>query len=294
MDKPILQKSGSNVYRQTGSDDISTRFVYYGEVVSVDDETDGGRIKVRVDGLDNKTSNDNLPWSYPELTKFFHIYPKVGEVVRVTIENLKYPQRSRFWSGPIISQLHKTKFDGIYTSLSTTNMALVRPDKAPSTFPDADGVYPKKDDVAILGRVNNDIILRRNETYIRTGKHFDNNVLELNTKNPAILSQHFEQNDNDMRSSTVVLSDKIALITHQGRPKFKATELTKEDRDKIFENGHPIARADILVEILDKIRRAILLHIHGYHALPADKNLIITELEKLNFDEILQKNVVTN
>lgn len=294
MDKPILQKSGSNVYKQTGSDDTSVRVVYYGDVVSIDDETDGGRIKVRINGLDNNTSDQNLPWSYPELSKFFHIYPKVGEVVRITIENLRYPQRSRYWSGPIISQLHKTKFDSIYTALSTTNMALVKPDKAPSTFPSAKGVYPQKEDVALLGRVNNDIILRKNETYIRTGKHFDGEVLELNTKNPALISQHYEQHDNDFRSSNVIMGDKIALITHQGRPKFRATELTKEDRDKIFENAHPIARADILVEVLDKIRRAIILHIHGYHGMPSDKNLIITELEKLNFDEILQKNVVTN
>lgn len=293
-DRPLLQRSGSNLYKQVGTESSSSRLIYYGEVITIKDETDGGRIKVRINGLDDNIGNDNLSWCYPELAKFFHVYPKVGEYVRITIENPKYPQRSRFWSGPIISQLHKAGFDSVYTGLSTTNMGLLKPEKAPSTFPNAKGVYPKITDIALLGRVNNDIILRENETYIRTGKHFHEDVLNLNTKNPAIFSQHYEENDNDRRSSTVVLSDKIALITHQGKPKFKATELTKEDRDRIFENGHPIARADILVAMLEKIRRAVVLHIHGYHGLPADKNLIITELEKLNFDEILQKNVVTN
>lgn len=90
------------------------------------------------------------------------------------------------------------------------------------------------------------------------------------------------------------MSDKIALISHSGDPKIKAARLTPNDRARIFENGHPIARADVLVEALNIIRNAIIAHIHGYSNLPADKNAIINDLEKIDFNAILQENIVTN
>jgi hypothetical protein len=101
-EKPIIQTSNP-FKKESGTADV-TRTIYYGEVVSIDDPTDGGRIKVKIADLDNKTSNAELPWCYPVVPKFFHVYPKVGEVVRIFIEDIKYPQRSRYWEGPVISQ----------------------------------------------------------------------------------------------------------------------------------------------------------------------------------------------
>jgi hypothetical protein len=292
LEKKYIQTS--NPYNPIGSDTKITRTIYYGEVISINDSTDGGMIKVRIDGLDNNVSNDKLVWAYPMMPKFFHLYPKTGEVVRVLIEDLHYPQRSRFWLGPVISQPHKMWFDSIYTALSTTNMGVIKPDKAPSTHPDAKGVYPEKEDIAILGRKNNDIVLKKNETYIRTGKHFNDNNLKLNVKNPASFSQHFEEEGGGFVSKTIIISDKVAILSHAGKPKFKAANITQEDRNKIFEKGHPIPRGDVLVEALKKIRNAIILHVHGYASIPPDKDMIISDLEKIDFDSILQKNIIIN
>jgi hypothetical protein len=55
FDKPILQTT--NLYRQEGSMIPVTRTIYYGEVVDIVDPTDGGRIKVKIPDLDNKTGN---------------------------------------------------------------------------------------------------------------------------------------------------------------------------------------------------------------------------------------------
>lgn len=292
--KPILQKS--NPYKPIGQTDIPTRTIYYGEVVSIDDPTEGGRIKTRIQGMDNNTANEDLPWSYPLMPKFFHLYPQVGEYVRVFLEDVKYPEKSRYWLGSVISQPHKIGFDSIYTALSTTNFAITTPEKAPNTYPDADGVFPLKTDVAIVGKINTDVILRINEVHLRAGKHENDNILKLNTKNPAEISLIYEQQQggNDYYSNTIIMSDKIALISHSGDPKFKAARLEAKDRERIFEQGHPIARADVLVEALNIIRNALIAHIHGYSNLPADKTAIIKDLENLNFEAILQKNVVTN
>lgn len=288
----------SNPYKVEGTTISTTRTIYYGEVMSIDDPTDGGRIKVKIADLDNRTSSINdLPWCYPMLPKFFHIYPQIGEIVRIFIEDMKYPQRSRFWEGSIISQPHKIGFDSKFTALSTTNLALTSPETAPSTLPDAVGVFPMKTDVAIVGRVNTDIILRLNEVHIRAGKHENDNILKLNTKNPAEISMVYEPlkgTTSNFYSNTIVMSDKIALISHNGNPQFKAARLTAEDRDRIFAEGHPLGRGDVIRQVFEDFREAILLHIHGYSGIPADENAIINKLKSIDLDAILQKNIVIN
>ncbi len=287
----------SNPYSPVTSYVSIQRTIYYGTVVSIDDETDGGRIKVRIPDLDNKISDNELPWSYPLLPKFFHIYPQKGEIVRIFLEDIQFPMRSRFWLGSVISQLHKIEYDDNLTALSTTNYGIVAPDVAPSKIPESEGVFPRKTDIAIIGRVNTDIILRNNEVHIRAGKHENNNILKLNTKNPAEINLNFEPNqtgNNDYYSNTVITSDKIAIISHNGIPQFKASNVTQEDRVRIFNEGHPMVRGDVLVEALRVIRDALVNHIHGYSALPAEKTEIINKLEKLEFELMLQKNIVIN
>lgn len=293
FDKPIIQTS--NPYKRD-YDYSTSRSIYYGEVMSVDDSTEGGRIQVKIPDLDNRTDIADLPWCYPMLPKFFHIYPQVGEMVRVFIEDIRFPQRSRFWMGSVISQLQKIGFDSVYTALATTNIGLTNPEPALSTYPDAEGVFPLKTDVGLIGKVNTDVILRINEVHIRAGKHENDNILKLNTKNPAQISLVYETKDDsdEYYSNAVMMADKIAIISHSGNPQFKAAKLKPEDRKRIFEEGHPIARADVLAEALEIIRKAIIGHLHGYSGLPADKNSIIKDLESINFEAILQKNIVTN
>jgi hypothetical protein len=246
--------------------------------------------------LDNRIANPDLVWCYPLLPKFFQIYPKVGEYVRVFIEDIKYPQRSRYWIGSVISQPQKIEFDSIFTALSTTNMALSVPEPAPTTIPDADGVYPLIEDIAVVGRVNTDVILRINQVSIRAGKHENGNVLKLNTKNPATIDMIFEpvQQTTNFYSNTIIQSDKIAILSHDGNPQFKAARLTPADRATIFATGHPMVRGDTLVEALNIIRDALVNHIHGYSNLPADKTSAINTLETINFTGILQPNIVIN
>ena len=295
FDKPIIQTSNPNKKEHTNI--VRNRTIFYGEVIDIGDETDGGRIKVRIPEHDNRTADNDLPWSYPLMPKFFHIYPQVGEMVRIFIEDTKFPERSRFWMGSIISQPQKIGFDSKFTALSTTNLGVTSPDKAPTTYPDADGVFPTKTDIAIVGKVNTDVILRINEVHIRAGKHENNNILKLNTENPASIGMIYEPLDGNAEnyySNTIIQSDKIAIISHTGNPSFKAAKLTPEDRKRIFDTGHPIARADVLVDALEVIRLAVLGHIHGYSGISADKNDIINKLEKLQFELIMQKNIVTN
>ena len=290
VNKSVLN---SKAFDREGNNQDAIKNIYWGEVISIEDVTDGGKIKVRL-SLDNKIIDGNLPWCFPMLPKFFHLYPKVGEIVRIFIEDTRYPQRSRYWMGSVISQLTETNFDPFYTALSTTNIAFTEPKKAHSQYPDAKGVYPTKEDVAILGRDNADMVIRTREIELRAGKHEYLNNLALNKENPASVKLSFDTTGDTTVSSTVVMSDRIAFISHEGIPKFKAAELDSVDREKVFSEGHPMVRGDVMAEALEIMRKAIIQHIHPYAKLPADKSGIINDLEKIDFTQILQKNVVIN
>lgn len=294
MEKPIY-----NLRNETSinKNDVNiTRSIYNAVVTSIDDDIDGGRIKARITGLDNKFVNADIPWSYPLIPRMIHMMPKVGEVVRIIIEDTKYPYNMRYWTGSVISQHQKINFDSYNTALSTTPVSPFSPDKSIYKIPTAKGVFPELSDIAIIGRVNTDVILKDNNVLIRAGKHISSDITQLNEKNPAIIQIGYNQNlnNNQYESSTVIFSDKIALISHTGNPNFKSTNLTTDDINNLLSKSHPMVRGDVLLQILQIFRNAIIQHIHGYSNLPADKNSIITMLEKINIENILQKNIVIN
>ena len=291
--KTIIQ---SNPYKRPINQEKSVKNVYWGEVISIRDNIEGGRIQVRIPDLDNKTPNENLPYAYPLLPKYFHIFPQPGEVVRILIEDVQYPQRSRFWIGSVISQLQKIEFDTVYTALATTNLGTTAPEQALETIPSAKGVFPKQNDVALIGKNNTDLILRVGDAEMRAGKHVLDDVLELNQDNPASVRLVFEQNtgNTDTTSSVITMADKIALISHDGIPKFKATEVDQQERERIFNQAHPLGRGDLIVEAFELLRRAIIEHIHPYSKMPTDISGIINDLERIDFTQILQNNILIN
>lgn len=291
FEKKYVQSSNPAYSRDTNNQS-PVKSMYYGEVVSINDPTEGGRIKVRIADLDDKTNNDSLPYAYPAIPKFLHIYPQVGEVVRVFLEDVRFPQRGRQWIGSVISQLPKVGRDGFLTALSTTNLALGAPSKAPSQYPDAKGVYPDIADIGLIGRDNTELMLKPKQVLIRAGRHVVDNVLALNKLNPATLQMDISADGK--QSSIIQLANKIALIAHEGNPKLPATNYDAATIERVFKEAHPISRGDILVQILEVFRNAIIQHVHGYAGIVADKNAIIADLEKIDLTQMLQYNIRIN
>jgi hypothetical protein len=196
--------------------------------------------------------------------------------------------------GSIISQPQKIGYDGYFSALSTTNVSTINPETNPSSYPDAIGVFPNAKDIGLIGRDNTDIILKEKQVIIRAGKHNINNVLSLNKENPAFIQMDFKSIDkNTTESTTVMAANKIAIITHEGNPKFKSYDLSKDDIHKIFTEAHPIGRADLTVEALEVFRDAIVQHIHGYSGIGADKDEIINKLLKcMHFPTLLMKYIL--
>ena len=299
--KPFIQTT--NLYQSVSQKFNPTQVIFTGRVADVDDTVEGGRIKVRVSAFGEdvtsplgESSTENLTWYYPLLPRHFHILPQVGEAVIVFVQDFKNTAVKRYWLGSVVSQLQKIKYDDESTSVRINDWS-----PKISSYPDAAGVFPEKDEVALIGKNNTDIILRDNELQFRAGKHENDNVYKLNVKNPASITMTYEplnfvEQTPTYQSRTLILSDKIGLISHEGNPNFKAVKIDNTDRDTIFANAHPIARGDLVVEALQAIINAIKTHIHDNSTPVADKSGAVKELDKIetNLENILQKNIVIN
>ena len=81
--------------------------VRFCKVVSVEDDTDADRIKVRLSPEDNAKTIDEIDYAFPLLPKMFHVKPKIGEAVFLLLATTNDGESQRYYIGPVISQDHK-------------------------------------------------------------------------------------------------------------------------------------------------------------------------------------------
>jgi len=194
---------------------------HYGVVVQNDDPSIAGRIRVRIEGIDNDVSlkdqlnepkKGGLPWCQPLMPKFFNVIPKVGEVVKIAMFDYRNKKIRREYVGPVIAQQRPPDF--IDSQYFPTKWA-VELDSYKGTWSqdsqsfDGDWkIYPNIDDIAISGRKNTDFILRDKKNYdeiiLRAGKidyqsiinneasqtksNIVGGTFKLNRKNPAYIT----------------------------------------------------------------------------------------------------------
>lgn len=299
--------SGINKHRLTDNGFFNkqapSNLIYIGRVTSNDDEYDGGRLRVRIDGLDDSITDDKLPYAFPLIPKFFGVTPNVGEAVMIFKTNIDTDFENRMWVGPIISQPQFLKNDPyFFTATSTMDSGVVEPQTAPSNVTSARGVYPDKKYITIQGRNNNDIIFKDNELVIRNGKHIVDENLQFNDetisyiqlKNDVIL----DDDSDKVGSVTNIVSNRINLLSHDGIPSFNLADRDKLINDdqmkRILDNCSPLVYGDKLVTLLELIKEFISSHTHPYNGLPPvmDKNTL--DILKTNLDDLLSKNIRIN
>ena len=287
---------------------------YFAKVDSTIDESDGGTIRARIKGLDDHIINaTELPSAFPLLQKFFHVTPKVGETVMVFIPDSANPYADRVYIGPIISQPQQLYYDKhFYTSRAMMGSGFVGPQAAPSTIPENLGVHPKKEDVALQGRDNADIILRKNEVVIRAGKFVStkkkDEIKTFNKENPAYIQLKHDVTIEETKQNSVkgtvanVVASKINLLSHEdGSPRFRLNDqneqITEDEILNILENAHPLAFGDLLVQYLKLQREAFINHVHPYHGKKPQDLSGSEDIDKyleFDIDSILSKNIRIN
>ncbi len=261
-----------------GSD--SDYIIREAKVLSVDDNYRGGRIKVRLGGIDANIANDiDLPYCFPLLPKIIHVRPKVGEAVLVILGKNNSGKSNRYYIGPVLSQ------DYFYLQemydISALNMLINRKTK-PQQNPDNDqlnkGTLPEPDDIAITGRENTDIILKNNELRLRCGYKENptgpvKDRLHFNCVDPAYIQLKYkklkDKNGRDISSAINIVADRINLLSRDSDTIYNLTDnehlISDDELLNILNTAHPLIYGDQLVEFLKKFIDLFQRHTHPFN-----------------------------
>jgi hypothetical protein len=263
-----------------------------GSTYTLGGEVGGWRTKVRLD-TDGGVEVADLPWAFPLMPKSMQSVPKVGEGVLVINSELANKDSQRYYIGPIISQPQFQEYceygyggRGPASSLLSTSKPLTeKPLTNISRRSITKGAFPDLEDVAILGRGQEDLVLKyrkldngsSSEADLRAGirlepsdntvKYLKGNVV-FNEKNPSYIQvkyctggvsginegsgdldeDKYESEENRTANGVVnIVADKINLISHQDTNNFGETISDREN----------LIKEDSLDEIMSRLHRSV-------------------------------------
>ena len=271
------------------------------EVLSVNDDTGGLRIKVRLDPEDNDEPIEKIPYCFPLLPKHFHINPKVGEMVLVMTSRVDVANSKRWFIGPIVSQQYGLYDEPYLTAKSVLeNGRVTLPLPNPILNPDNEGTYPNREDIVQQGRNNADLMLKENEVRLRCGfkknrwsRDFQTS-LNFNKEDLAYIQMKyktFEDHNKKYFSSTInLVADRINLLSHDSKTPFTLNDskelITDSELLNILKKAHPLPYGDELVDFLKQLIEVIRTHTHPFPMKPPcltdpQKKVLNTPLENM-------------
>lgn len=259
---------------------INPVLIRFCEVLSVYDDNAGLRIKVRLqpEDADYKTTDD-LPYCFPLLPKHLHVNPKVGECVLVFLSTLNQSKSNRFFIGPVISQQYMLNQDPFYfqSRCLFNGNGPSTPLPKPEMNPENDGSIPDREDIAIQGRQNTDLVLKNNELRLRCGfKKYPSgeakNTLLFNREDLSYIQMRYkkmkDKKNNDFASVINIVADRINLLSHNSKNHFNLNDrkdlITDEEQLRILDEAHQMVYGDELIEFLKKIINVIRTHTHSF------------------------------
>ncbi len=300
--------------------DNGVSIIKKGQVESVEDTADGLRIKVRIQ-QDGTTPLAKIPYAFPLLPKTIQSVPKVGEgaFVITTMSGNKYSQR--YYIGPIISQpqfQEKCEYDyGRGNATSIIEGGSVEPLEKIGNYRDTFGSFPNVNDVALVGRGSQDIIMKNldetsNEIDIRCGIRNDSiygdarngeamvGKVVFNKLDPTYIQLKYKRAittapNQEANSVINMVADKINIISNKDENAFNLTDqeqlIIESELDSIMSKLHQLAHGDTLVELLKLIIKAILTHVHPYPGMPPVVAGYVKEMADYKVEKILSKHV---
>ncbi len=272
------------------------------EVVSVWDENGEMTLKVNLypyDSYSGTTNLNNIVKCYPLLPKHLQVSPKQGEKVLIITSNQLSTESKRYFIGPVISQ----QYD-LAQGTNKNPHLLPRPDLNPNNK----GTCPDRDDIAIQGRNNADLIFKDSEVRLRCGfkqdKNQTNNEFSLlfNKEDMAYIQMKYspmidERNKQGFASSINVVADRINLLSHDSITPFRLSNSDLIDDEllaKILREAHPLIYGDNLVNFLKQLIEIIRTHSHPFPQKPPCFTQPQTEVLNTNLDEMLSQSIKIN
>lgn len=280
--------------------------LYFGRVISNDDNVGGNRIKATIYPADKRKTAREIPYAFPLIPKMVHIVPKVGEMVIIICDDMNNPNSQRYYLGPIISQPQFLFHEGSISATSLLKGGVMPELPSPASYASMHGAFPKVDEIAILGRKNSDIILSDNDLRIRCGVRLvdenNNKNIIFNKESPSYIKlKHYPVRLQEGAESTAtIVADKINLISNVGEPYFNVADtnegISDEEMREIIEKAHRLPYGDVLVNFLSLLLKMFKSHTHKYHNLPPcpDTNSSIFDAKYSSDENNLQQQLLSD
>ena len=265
---------------------------YIGKAIEVkQDEYHGELIKVRLEDLDTKRTDDQIPYAYPFIPKMLHIKPKLGEGVIVLIDPSGVKGTQRYYIGPVISQPQMFLKEPMNSGVRLLANGGKNPKASIDNKGISNGTMPEDDDVALLGRKNSDIILSDDEVKIRAGvrKHDPlGDKVEFNRQSPSFIKLKYhesplksEELENKLgehpntKSTATIYADKINLISPSGdnvaemETGDSAGDLISDEKlEKLIQRAHKVPYGDVLCDFISLFMKMYMMHSHPSNGAP--------------------------
>lgn len=283
--------------------------VRFCKVISVTDDTDADRIKVRLSPEDNSKTIDEIDYAFPILPKMFHVKPKVGEAVLILLAVTNDGNSQRYYIGPVISQDHRLNFDPYFQGAdSFLRGAHKKFDIAPRMDPEQNGILPNDADIVIRGRKNADVQITDNDIRIKAGVKLVDDAnsysMYFNKKNPsyAKFKYHNMPLADGSHSTATLVADKISLLSTSSPNSFDLTDrtdlITDEELSKVIKSAYKLPYGEKLVEFLQAFVNAFVKHTHPYPMMPPNpfytSNILEKKAQMLDKGEMLSNTVRIN
>lgn len=297
---------------------MSSVLIKIGTVVEVEDKfsangADALRVRAQIEGDSNDPKH--VPWAFPLIPKTIQSVPKVGEGVLVIADAVEeFTDGQRYYIGPLISQPQ-------YNTLCPTNngTTLLQPSKylpleRISDNAATNGSFPDAEDVALIGRGQEDVILKfnkdskasavdiragiRKETYGDDNPNMIGNIIfndydpayiQLKHKNGLATKQRYMCN-----SAVNIVADYINIMSNRDwdvsdKIHKRDTLVDEANFDEVIDSLHQVPKGDKLVELLTIMKGAIMNHVHPWAGMEqcGDWAGFIKKLEGYDIESIL-------
>ena len=277
-------------------------------------------LRVRAELMQDKPGNySNIPWAFPLLPKTFQSIPKVGEAVFVIADDDGDKNKSqRYFIGPIISQPQYNTYCEKENGTTLLQTSERKPLGKISNYGMTQGAFPTTEDVAVVGRGSEDVILRydknsqSSEVLLRAGvrgeatnsKNPDliGNVI-FNGVDPAYIQLKYQQglSSGEMtcgNSIINIVANRINIMSNSDegvsdKLDNSTSMVDTSDTDEMMDNLHQVPKGDKLVELLEIIKGCIMHHVHPWAGMEqcGDWPGFINKLEEYDIKSILSEYV---
>ena len=177
----------------------------------------------------------------------------------------------------------------------------------PELNPENEGGYPDREDVAVQGRNNADLIFKDSEVRLRCGfkkepNGLPKNSLLFNKEDLSYIQMKYKRmkdnKDREFSSCINIVADRINLLSHDSTTPFTLNDkkelIDEKEMLRILKDAHPIIYGDKLVDFLKLLIEVIRTHTHAFPMSPPCLTTPQVNVMNTDLDAMLSQSIKCN